>query len=115
MLRPSTNCGPSSRGIASIDDWLGTGKWDVIHFNFGLHDLVYYSADGSKRVDSTADGARHQVPADDYEKNLRTIAARLKQTGAELVWCSTTPLPEGASGDAKQKRTEFRAMNQAVY
>jgi hypothetical protein len=80
VLRPSTNCGPTSRGVKSIDDWLGSGKWDVIHFNFGLHDIVFYSADGSKRVDPTEAGARHQVPADDYEKNLRTIVAKLKAT-----------------------------------
>ena len=24
--------------------------------------------------------------------------ARLKQTGATLIWCSTTPVPEGAAG-----------------
>jgi hypothetical protein len=23
--------------------WLGDGKWDVIHFNFGLHDAKYFS------------------------------------------------------------------------
>src|SRR5262245_3027271 len=32
--RPAANCGPTSRGVQSIDQWLGDGKWDVIHFNF---------------------------------------------------------------------------------
>ncbi len=36
--RPPENCGDSARGVASLDKWLGAGKWDVIHFNFGLHD-----------------------------------------------------------------------------
>src|SRR5687768_8371749 len=39
VLRPMTNCGPTIRGIESLDSWLGNKKWDVIHFNFGLHDL----------------------------------------------------------------------------
>jgi hypothetical protein len=26
-------------GVKNLDQWLGTSKWDVIHFNFGLHDL----------------------------------------------------------------------------
>src|SRR5689334_14491816 len=39
--RPGTNCGPTTRGVENLDKWLGDGKWDVIHFNFGLHDLKY--------------------------------------------------------------------------
>jgi acyl-CoA thioesterase-1 len=34
------------------------------------------------------------VPPVDYEKNLRQIIARLKQTGAKLIFASTTPVPE---------------------
>lgn len=114
ILRPSTNCGPTSRGVKSIDEWLGTGKWDVIHFNFGLHDIVYYSADGTKRVDPADAGARHQVVAEDYEKNLRTIVARLKQTGAELIWCSTTPVPEGSAGRVADESTQYNAIAEKV-
>ena len=33
--RPLTNCGPTTRGLENIDAWLGDGKWDVIHFNWG--------------------------------------------------------------------------------
>jgi acyl-CoA thioesterase-1 len=34
------------------------------------------------------------VPPEVYEKNLRQIIARLKQTGAKLIFASTTPVPE---------------------
>jgi acyl-CoA thioesterase-1 len=37
----------------------------------------------------------HQVPLDQYEKNLAELTARLKTTGAKLIWASTTPVPEG--------------------
>src|SRR5438552_10306989 len=33
------NGGPTSNGLKKIDSWLGDKKWDVIHFNWGLHDL----------------------------------------------------------------------------
>jgi acyl-CoA thioesterase-1 len=79
--RPAENCGPTIRGIERLENWLGQGRWDVIHFNFGLHDL-------------RLDDGRHQVPLDQYEQNLRTMVARLKQSGATLIWCSTTPVPE---------------------
>lgn len=111
VIRPLTNCGPSSRGIEQIDQWLGDGKWDVIHFNFGLHDLVYYSADGKKRlVDPASEGARHQVSLEQYEQNLQTLVARMKKTGAVLIWCSTTPVPEGAPGRKADEAIDFNKV-----
>ncbi|MDE2954799.1 MAG: SGNH/GDSL hydrolase family protein, partial [Gemmatimonadota bacterium] len=41
LHRPLTNCGPTKRGTEEIENWLGDGSWDVIHFNWGLHDIVY--------------------------------------------------------------------------
>ncbi len=83
--RPAANCGDTNRGLAELEKWLGDGKWDVIHFNWGLHDL--------KRMD----GKNHQVPIEQYEKNMAELVKRLKKTGAKLIWCSTTPVPEGCS------------------
>lgn len=82
--RPAENCGPTTRGGEKLDAWIGDGHWDVVHFNFGLHDLKY------------VDG-RPQVSLADYEKNLRTIVKRLKETGAKLIWCTTTPVPKKSS------------------
>jgi len=76
------NCGPTSHGVERIDAWLGEGKWTVIHFNFGLHDL------------KLMEDGRHQVPIGQYEANLRVIVGKLKATGAKLVWASTTPVPD---------------------
>lgn len=80
--RIPANGGPTTRGLASIDKWLGDGKWDLIHFNWGIHDLRHMQ-DGKRQVEPEA-----------YEKNLRTLVARLKKTGAKLVWASITPIPE---------------------
>ena len=38
--RPPANCGPTTLGVEKIDHWLGKEHWDVIHFNWGLHDLI---------------------------------------------------------------------------
>lgn len=81
--RPLENSGPTTRGVQDLEAWLGKDKWDVIHFNFGLHDL------------KTIWDGKHQVSVADYERNLRRIVARLKQTGAVLIWASTTAIPEG--------------------
>lgn len=81
--RIPANGGPTINGLEHISEWLGTGKWDVIHFNWGLHDLKI-GEDGSR-----------QVPLEKYEQNLRELVARLRQTGARLIFASTTPVPEG--------------------
>ena len=90
--RPAANCGPTIRGVSALDEWLGDGRWDVIHFNFGLHDLRYMDEKGQNIA---PDRGRLQVPPEDYEKNLNTIVARLKKTGAKLIFATTTPVPAG--------------------
>ena len=32
--------------MEQIDAWIGKKKWDVIHFNWGLHDLKYMGPNG---------------------------------------------------------------------
>lgn len=95
LHRPPTNCGPTTKGLAEIDAWLGEGKWDVIHFNWGLHDLKYMNEQG-KLVG--VDQGKQQVPIKEYAKNLDELVKRLKKTGATLIWRNTTPVPEGAKG-----------------
>jgi lysophospholipase L1-like esterase len=89
------NAGPSSNGVMKVDAWIdpANGTWDVVHFNFGLHDIKRGSGGKDGKPYPTSDG--HQVPPEEYEKNLRRIVERLKTTGATLVWCMTTPVPEG--------------------
>lgn len=111
LHRPRTNCGPTTRGVAEIENWLGDGPWDVIHFNWGLHDIVYMKTDG-ERVDPPQ--GQHQVPADRYEQNLNALVQRLEQTGAKLIWCATTPVPEGASFRKPGDEVEYNAIAQKV-
>jgi len=96
VIRPAGNCEGTTRGGKDLDKWLalGDGRWDVIHFNFGLHDL--------KRVDPTT-GTPSNKPTDPqqatpevYEKQLRQIVERLSMTGARLIFATTTPVPEGS-------------------
>lgn len=88
--RIPTNGGPTKNGVANIQKWLGDGKWDVIHFNWGIHDLKHMP-DGKRQVETA-----------DYEANLRSLVATMKATGAKLIWASTTPIPEG---ELNPKRT----------
>lgn len=92
------NGGPTTRGLAMLDEWLGSGKWDVIHFNFGLHDIA------------RPNGTEVRTAPADYEKNLRALVARLKATGAKLIFATTTPVPN-AKVNSGRKNADVLVCN----
>lgn len=88
----------TSNGLEKLDSWLGETKWDVIQFNFGLHDLCYriYDAEGNTKKDK--ENGKLTTSLEQYEKNLDKLVTRLNKTGAQLIWAHTTFVPEGESG-----------------
>ncbi|MCB1224580.1 MAG: SGNH/GDSL hydrolase family protein [Verrucomicrobiales bacterium] len=110
VQRIPTNGGPTTNGLANLDAWLGDKKWDVIHFNWGLHDLKYMGPKNQNLAEPTASDSHQQVPPADYEKNLTALVQRLKKTGATLIWCSTTPVPEGARGRVKGDEVKYNEV-----
>ena len=96
--RPPVNCASTKHGINGIEDWVGNKKWDVIHFNWGLHDLKYMGPNGENLADPQLNSSSQQVPIDEYVKNLQRLVLYLKKTKAELIWRNTTPVPNGAKG-----------------
>ncbi len=95
--RVKGNCGPTDAGVRHLDKWLEGGPWDVIHFNWGLHDVIHHIK-GKGRVPHATEGAACRISPQEYEENLRTLLAAMKQTDAALIWASTTPIPEGLTG-----------------
>ena len=95
LHRIPTNGGPTTKGLMEIDKWLGKRKWDLIHFNWGLHDLKYMGKDGTNLVPKEKGGVV-QVPLADYEKNLEKLVVRMKKAARQLVWRNTTPIPLGS-------------------
>jgi lysophospholipase L1-like esterase len=90
VVHPPENCRSSRQIVQRLDQYLGHERWDVIQFNCGIHDLTYLNEQAE--VASAAQGGKIQVPLDEYRANLEKIVARLKQTNAVLIWCTTTPL-----------------------
>ena len=97
LHRIPTNGGPTIKGLEQIDTWLGKKKWDVIHFNWGLHDLKYMGPNGENLFPKEK-GGKVQVPIQEYEKNLERLVVRMKKTNAKLIWRNTTPVPPGSKG-----------------
>lgn len=89
------NCAGTTNGVKNIDRWLKIegGDWDVIHFNFGLHDLKREDPETHKASNDPNDP--HQAPPEVYEKQLREIVKKLKTTDAQLIFATTTPVPAG--------------------
>jgi len=81
VIGPEDNCEDSGNVLANLDRWLGAGAWQVIHFNCGLHDI---------KIDRWTGICK--TPLDRYRDNLRGICVRLRKTGAELIWATTTPV-----------------------
>ncbi len=90
--RAPANCGPTSLGLRKLDVWLGDGKWDLIHFNFGIHD--------------------RNTPVAEYSQRLEQLVERMKKTGAKLVWASTTPIPDDPT--KKQTAASIVERNEAA-
>jgi acyl-CoA thioesterase-1 len=109
--RPAENCGPTSKGLDRLDAWLGDGNWDVIHANFGLHDLKFVDEDGKN---TSPEAGRHQVPLDRYEANLDRILSRLKQTGATVILATTTPVPPGEPQRTEGDELDYNAVAREV-
>jgi len=111
--RIESNSGPSDRGVACAELWLGdyTQKglqWDLIQFNHGLHDLKQpYDPE-------TGEWGAHQVSIEDYKRNLEQITQTLKKTGAILAWCTTTPVPNNSQGPYARRKDEDLVFNAAA-
>jgi acyl-CoA thioesterase-1 len=102
VVRPTTadgaraeNCAGTSNGLRHLARWLQLdgGGWDVIHFNFGLHDLKH--VDPATGANSNDPRHPQQAPPERYEEQLERITKALAATGARLVFATTTPVPAG--------------------
>lgn len=90
---PQGEAGDSGTALARVDDLLGENQWEIIYFNFGIGDLFYKDPSTSeiRIMCKHAGGVRVSTP-EQYEKQLDALVQRLRTTGAELVWGSTTPM-----------------------
>lgn len=86
-------------GLECLKSWLGEKRWDVIHFNFGLHDAKL-----------PPEGIFH-TGRDVYGKNLREIVGQLQATDAKLIFATTTPVPDGGMLSPTRRFDDIAARN----
>ena len=106
------NCSGTTKGVENIDRWIGDTKWEVIHFNFGLHDV--------KHVDPvTGEGSNNpkhpqQAPLKQNKQNLEIIVEKLKATGAKIIFATTTPYPDVVEGPLRKPGMPQKYNREAV-
>lgn len=104
VWRVPINGGSTLVGLENMEKWLSwRDKWDVIHFNFGLHDISR-EREGRPDVSGTV-----KVPVEQYAANLEKLVTELEKTGAKLIWATTTPVPEDAAGRLKGDEVTYNA------
>ena len=108
------NAQHTGTGLEKLDEWLGDGNWDLIHFNWGLHDLCYRHPDSPNQGRRDKERGFLTTTLEHYETNLDTLVQRLKQTGARLVWANTSYVPEGELGRKKGDELRYNAVAEKV-
>lgn len=99
------NGGSTVRGVESVEKWIGNRQWDVILFNFGLHDLVH--KDSLNKYDVNGKVA---VTLDEYRKNLEVIVAKMRETTATLIFITTTEVPVNSAGRKVGDPAKYNAV-----
>jgi len=94
VYRIQGNGGDAVRFLTNYQRYLGAGTdWDLVHFNWGLHDIVRQAPDNT--YDSSYPP---RYTPEQYRENLTNCIGILKSTGAHLIWASTTPVPSNSTG-----------------
>lgn len=103
------NGGSTIRGVENIEKWIGNRQWDVILFNFGLHDLVHKDSLNNYDVNGKV-----SVTLQEYQKNLELIVAKLRETTATLLFVTTTEVPENSAGRKVEDPAKYNSVAKDV-
>lgn len=99
LLRP-VNGASTMRGKERLNGWLGDKQWDVIHFNWGLHNLIKLEKGANNRLVGV-------LAIQDYRDTLQALIEQLENTGAKLIIATTTPVP----ADIGYEQADVKVLN----
>ena len=114
VFRVRDNCRNSADGDKFLEEWLGDKEWDVIHFNWGLWDICYRHPESKEYGHRDKKRGTLTATPEEYRKNMESIVAKLKETGAKLIWCATTPVPEGEAGRIMGDEIKYNAIAEEI-
>lgn len=100
------NAASSNLGAHCLSGWVGADKfkWDVISYQFGLHDLGYDT---------------ERISVEQYTQLMANITAELaavqKKDGTKIVWVTTTPVPTVPVYDQTDCNETAKCLNPPRY
>lgn len=101
------NAQHTGTGLEKIQGYLHNGKWDVIHFNWGLWDLCYRDSASNNPAHRNKITGKVQYTTEQYEKNLDALVSILHKTGAKLIFATTTVVPPNELGRIEGDETKY--------
>lgn len=90
---PRENCESSTRIRSRLAEWVPAAPGDLVYMNCGLHDLRY-DPGASQPVNTLAQ----------YVENLQAVFNALAETGATIVWATSTPFDQARHNASKASR-----------
>jgi lysophospholipase L1-like esterase len=101
--------------LDKIRKWTGADDYDIILFNWGLHDLCYRHPDA--QVYGNRDKIRGQLKhtPDEYRANLDSLVRTMKATtDAELIFVTTSYVPENEAGRYTEDPPRYNAVAREI-
>jgi len=109
------NAQHTGTGLKKIDEWIGSKKWDIIQFNWGLWDLCYRSPDSKAQGNRDKENGKITYTIDEYASNLDSIVTILKtRTKAKLIFVTTTYVPENEAGRFKNDAKKYNDVAKKI-
>lgn len=100
---PRANGGDSNNVLKHLDEWVIRESPAFVLFNCGIHDTKKTKATG-----------KFQVPADQYEANLRKIVSKIRaETKAIVLFATTTPILSDRAAKTRSDR-DYELLGESV-
>jgi len=104
------NAQHSGFGLQKIREWIAGEEWDIIQYNWGLHDLCYRSPESKVQGNRDKVNGKITNSVEQYKTNLDSIVTILKlSTKAKLIFVTTTYVPENEAGRFQDDVQKYNA------
>lgn len=109
------NAQHTGTGLAKIEEWLAADDWDIVQFNWGLWDLCYRHPDSKFYGNRDKEKGTITFSVEEYAANLDTLVSIIKaQTTAQLIFVTTTYVPENEVGRFKEDVVKYNQAAKAI-
>jgi len=109
VIHNKGNAAHTGIGLKRLDEWLGEEKWDVIQFNWGLHDLCYRNPESKRQGHRDKVHGKLTTPLEQYQANMEELVLRLQKTNAKLLFITTTYVPVNEAGRISGDEDKYNA------